>query len=70
MYIEELARQAGGTYMLCDGIDEEVEVFRRVELYRFATLVLEQAAQTTNDGSIEGRIFAQAIRAMKPTQEG
>ena len=73
MNIEELARKAGGTYMLCDGIDEEVEVFRRVELYRFASLVLEQAAQKCEnhpDGlNMIGGAFvicAEAIRAMKP----
>mgnify|MGYP003408771351 CR=1 FL=1 len=77
MNIEELARKAGGTYMLCDGIDEEVEVFRRVELYRFAALVkaevLEQAAQKCEnhpDGlNMIGGAFvicAEAIRAMKP----
>jgi hypothetical protein len=68
MNIEELARQAGGIKER-DEVFGPVIVFEGKTLEAFASLVLEQAAQKC-EKSFSKHHAAEAIRAMKPTQEG
>jgi hypothetical protein len=67
--IQQIASDAGGVKVVSYA-DPQCFIgnmsFTDQELSVFAGLVLEEAARACDDETIEGELYARAIRAMKP----